>query len=89
MSPTSKLLKEDYVPDPEYLLAMKSISMRLGIESSDLEDIKSLIDYLKIEKLEDIFGLIKKYYVMEQIPLKTYYALEEIFQDILEKKSRA
>jgi len=75
-----------YVPDPEYLLAMKSISMRLGIESSDLEDIKFLIEYLKIKKLEDIFNLVKKYYSREQIPMKTYYALEEIFQDILDFK---
>jgi hypothetical protein len=73
-----------YVPDPEYLLAMKSISMRLGVESSDLEDIKFLVNYLKITKLEDIFNLIKKYYSKDQIPLKTYYALEEIFQSILD-----
>jgi hypothetical protein len=76
-----------YVPEPEYLLAMKSISMRIGVDSSDLEDVKFLIDYLKIDKLEDIFDVVKKYYTREQIPLKTYYALEEIFQGILDKKT--
>lgn len=74
-----------YIPNPEYLLAMKSISMRLGVESSDVDDIKFLIDYLKLKKVEDIFDIIKKYYSKELIPLKTYYALEEIFQNILEK----
>jgi hypothetical protein len=72
-----------YVPEPEYLLAMKSISMRIGIESSDIDDIKYLIEHLKLEKLADIFEIIKKYYPQDQIPQKTYYAVEEIFQNIL------
>ncbi|MCP5046191.1 MAG: hypothetical protein GY940_03405 [bacterium] len=72
-----------YIPEPEYLLAMKSISMRIGIESSDIDDIKFLVSRLKLEKIDDIFKIIKKYYPRNQIPQKTYYAIEEIFQDIL------
>jgi hypothetical protein len=75
-----------YVPEPEYLLAMKSISMRLGIESSDVDDVKYLIDYLRLEKLTDIFDIIKKYYPLNQIPQKTYYAIEEILQQIVDHK---
>ncbi len=74
-----------YMPEPEYLLAMKSISMRIGVESSDIDDIKYLIDYLKLEKLDDIFDIIKKYYPQNQIPQKTYYAIEEIFQELLSR----
>jgi hypothetical protein len=77
-----------YLPEPEYLLAMKSISMRIGVESSDIADIKYLIKHLKLKKLEDIFDIIKKYYPQNQIPLKTYYALEEIFQKVLDDESR-
>ncbi|MCK4763911.1 MAG: hypothetical protein KAW12_17045 [Candidatus Aminicenantes bacterium] len=72
-----------YVPEPEYLLAMKSISMRIGIESSDIDDVKYLIDYLELDTLDDIFDIIQKYYPKSQIPQKTYYAIEEIFQEIL------
>lgn len=72
-----------YIPEPQYLLAMKSISMRIGVESSDIEDIRYLIDHLKLKKLDDIFDIIKKYYPESQIPPKTYYALTEIFQKIL------
>ena len=72
-----------YVPEPEYLLAMKSMAMRIGIESSDVEDVKFLMKLLKIKKLDDVFDIIKKYYPMNQIPPKTYYAIEEIFQNEL------
>jgi hypothetical protein len=75
-----------YVPEPQYLLAMKSISMRLGVESSDIDDIRFLIDHLELRKLDDIFNIIRKYYPENRIPLKTYYALEEIFQKLLTHK---
>lgn len=72
-----------YMPEPEYLLAMKSISMRIGVESSDIDDIKYLIDHLEIKTPEDVFDIIKKYYPRDQVPPKTYYALEEIFENLL------
>lgn len=51
-----------FVPEPGYLLAMKSIAMRIGIESSDIDDIKYLINHLKLKSTDDIFNIIKKYY---------------------------
>jgi hypothetical protein len=75
-----------YIPEPEYLLAMKSISMRIGVESSDINDIKYLIKHLKLKKTDDIFSIIKKYYPQDQIPQKTYYAMEEILQEIVKGK---
>ncbi len=76
-----------YLPEPEYLLAMKSISMRIGVESADVDDVKYLIDFLKLEKIDDVFDIIKKYYPHNQIPQKTYYAIEEILQKILNNKN--
>ncbi|MCP5103976.1 MAG: hypothetical protein GY950_11385, partial [bacterium] len=38
-----------YIPEPEYLLAMKSISMRISLKSSDINDIKYLITHLKLK----------------------------------------
>ena len=62
---------------------MKSISMRIGVESSDIDDIKYLIKHLKLKNTDDIFDIIKKYYPRDQIPQKTYYAMEEILQEIV------
>ncbi len=68
-----------YVPEPEYLLAMKCMSLRIGAESSDIEDIKTIIKYLKLKKPEDVFKIIEKYYPENKILPKTYYFIKEIF----------
>ena len=72
-----------YTPEPEYLLAMKCISLRIGMESSDIDDIKTLLKYMKIKKTEDVFNLIEKYYPQNKIPQKTFYAIDEILKQLI------
>lgn len=69
-----------FAAEPEYILAMKCFSMRLG-ESKDEEDIIFLIKKLKISKKEQVFKIIEKYYPQNRIPPKTQYAIEELFQN--------
>lgn len=71
-----------YIPEPQYLLAMKCMSMRIGMESSDIDDIKTLLKYLKIKKTEEVFQLIEKYYPQNKIPQKTFYAIDEILKKL-------
>jgi len=72
-----------YTPEPKYLLAMKCMSMRIGAESSDIDDIRILLKYLKVKKAEDVFHLIEKYYPQNQIPQKTFYAIDEILKKLI------
>lgn len=72
-----------YTPEAQYLLAMKCMSMRIGVESSDIDDIKTLLKYLKIKKAEDVFQLIEKYYPQNKIPQKTFYAIDEILKKLI------
>jgi hypothetical protein len=72
-----------YIPEPQYLLAMKCMSMRIGVESSDVDDIKTLLEHLKIKKAEDVFQLIEKYYPQNKIPQKTFYAIDEILKMLI------
>lgn len=65
---------------PEYLLAMKCLAMRLGLEFRDEEDVRYLLRYLNIETYEQAVGVIVRYYPLEKFPQKTLYALEEILQ---------
>ena len=65
---------------PAYLLAMKCLAMRIGLEFSDEEDIRFLIRYLNLESLEQTVIEITKYYPQEKFPQKTFFALQEIFQ---------
>lgn len=65
------------VADPEYLLAMKSLSAR--IDATDGADIAFLIKALKIRSIEDVFGIIETYYPRRIIKPATQFFLEELF----------
>ena len=67
---------------PEYLFAMKVLSMRLEKESKDLQDIKFLIGHLQIPDSETAFAIVGRYYPMERIPQKSLYGLQEIFENL-------
>lgn len=67
-----------YVPEPDYLLAMKAISAR--VESYDPEDVKLLIDLLRLKKPDEVFAVIEKYYPRQQIKPATQYFIEELFE---------
>ena len=69
-----------FVASPEYLLAMKCMSMRLGKEDTDLEDVKFLLNHLKLQRAKDVLELVSRYYPEERIQPKTRFAVEEICQ---------
>jgi hypothetical protein len=67
-----------FVARPEYLLAMKCASMRLGEEFHDLDDVRYLLRYLNIESAADAMAIVLRYFDAERIPVKTRFALEEL-----------
>lgn len=71
-----------FVASPEYLLAMKCMSMRLGKEETDLDDVKFLLNRLELRKAEDVLGLVSRYYPEERIQPKTRFAIEELCQKL-------
>lgn len=71
-----------FVAAPEYLLAMKCMSMRLGRDATDLEDIRFLMDRLGLKDASQILNLLRCYYPEEQIQPKTRFAIEEICQQL-------
>jgi len=71
-----------FVASPEYLLAMKCMSMRLGKEQTDLDDVKFLMGHLKLHRATDILELVSRYYPEERIQPKTRFAIEELCQDL-------
>lgn len=66
--------------DPEYLLAMKSLSAR--IDGTDSQDIVFLINELNIKNINQIYVIIDKYYPRRIIKPATQFFLEEIFDEI-------
>ncbi|MBY0398701.1 hypothetical protein K2X89_00260 [Myxococcota bacterium] len=66
------------VAQPEYLLAMKCIAMRIGAEFHDEDDVRFLLRWLNVESVEQTTRIIERFYPLERIPQKTLYALAEI-----------
>jgi hypothetical protein len=67
-----------FVAQPDYLLAMKCLAMRLGAEFHDEDDVRYLLRYLNIESYEVALTTITKFYPESRFPPKTRYALQEI-----------
>ena len=67
-----------WVPEPSYMLAMKAISARF--DSRDAQDVIQLCKILKLKKADQALEIIEDYYPHNQIPAKTIFFLEEIFE---------
>lgn len=70
-----------FVAAPEYLLAMKCMSMRIGKDETDIRDIKFLAEHLGLRKVESILAIVERYYPRNQIQPKTRFAVEELCQN--------
>lgn len=66
------------VAQPEYLLAMKCLAMRIGAEFHDEEDIRFLLRLLDVRSYEQALSIVAKYYPIERLPQKTLCALEDL-----------
>ena len=66
------------VAQPEYLLAMKCLALRIGAESHDEDDVRYLLRHLDIAAYEHAIAVITRFYPLERFPQKTLYALGEL-----------
>ncbi len=70
-----------FVARPEYLLAMKCASMRLGEEFHDLDDVRFLLRYLNITAVDEALEIVGRYFDEDRLLPKTWLALEELLGD--------
>jgi len=66
------------VAQPEYLLAMKCRSLRIGAEFHDEDDVRYLLRHLGFDSYERAVAVITRFYPLERFPHKTLYALGEL-----------
>lgn len=69
-----------FVAAPEYLLAMKCMSMRIGKDETDIRDIRFLMQRLGLRNAVDVLRIVEAYYPRNQIQPKTRFAIEELCQ---------
>jgi len=67
-----------FAPHPEYLLAMKCLSMRLGEEFHDREDVAALLKILGLRRVAEAEIALGRYYPLERYPARARYVLEEL-----------
>ena len=67
-----------FVARPQYLLAMKCVSMRLGEEFHDLDDVRYLLRYLNISSSDEALAVVTRYFDEAHLMPKTRLALEEL-----------
>jgi hypothetical protein len=67
-----------FVADPAYLLAMKCLSARIGVEFHDVDDIRFLIRWLNIPTVAEAKTTLAHYYPLERYPRKMMYLFEEL-----------
>lgn len=65
-------------PDARYMLAMKCMSARW--DTSDRDDVIFLVHHLKLDAPEAVFAIIEHYYPRQQIPAKTQFFIEELWE---------
>jgi hypothetical protein len=66
------------VAQPEYLLAMKCLALRIGAEFHDEDDVRYLLRHLNVGSYEQALAIITRFYPLDRFPQKTLYALEEL-----------
>lgn len=71
------------VAQADYMLAMKCLSMRIGAEFHDLDDVRYLLRHLDVDTYGGALELIGRFYPLERFPQKTLYALEELFTPVV------
>ena len=55
-----------------------AVSLRIGAEFHDEDDVRYLLRHLDIQSYEDAVVAISRYYPLERFPQKTLYALAEL-----------
>lgn len=67
-----------WAPPAAYMLAMKCISARFDIH--DLDDIRFLVQKLRLKTTAAVFEIVEKYYPRHAVPPKTQFVIEELME---------
>jgi hypothetical protein len=67
-----------YVPEPDYLLAMKTLAAR--VDTQDKGDIIFLIKQLGLKTPDEVFKILENYYPRQIIKPATQFFVEELFE---------
>lgn len=67
-----------WAPTAPYMLAMKCLSARF--DTHDADDVRFLVEHLDLKSPAQVFAILETYCPRKQIPAKTQFFIEEIFE---------
>lgn len=68
-----------FTATPDYLLAMKLLSMRSSLETQDCRDVWHLIDETGVQSVDEAMNLIAGFYPGQEVPIRHVRIAEDIF----------
>jgi len=72
-------------PPAAYILAMKCLAARVGLDEHDKDDTKFLIQHIGLRSPNDVLEIVEQYYPKERIPAKTQYFIQEVCDELFSK----
>ena len=72
-------------PPAEYILAMKCLAARVGLDEHDKEDTKFLMQHIGLRSPNAVLDIVEKYYPKERIAAKTQYFIQEVCDELFPK----
>jgi hypothetical protein len=72
-------------PPAEYILAMKCLAARVGLDEHDKEDTKFLMNHIGLRSPGAVLEIVEKYYPRERIPAKAQYFIQEVCDELFSK----
>jgi hypothetical protein len=62
--------------------------LRARFDSNDAQDLRVLIEHLRLHHVEEVLEVVECFYPRNQIPPKTQFFLEELFEELGHSGSR-
>lgn len=72
-----------FVAQPEYILAMKIMSMRCSLVTEDAHDVWNLLDELKITSTDEALGVFNSFYPDKELPVRNKLILDDLITEKL------
>jgi len=69
-----------YAPNPDCLLAMKCLAMRLGEEFEDRNDVATLVNILGLKSSTEAESILARYYPLDRYPARSRDIIDELLQ---------
>ena len=69
-----------HFPSPEYMLALKCMSMRLDGKSHDKDDVAHLVNALGVSDAEQVLDIVERFAPRGNIPPKSEYGVRQLIQ---------